>query len=393
MTFTAAGTGAGEYGASTISLTTHTVGDLVLVVVLNISNATVSCTGVSSSNATWTPLTSSFAGTTQAATGRAFIGKVTAASAATLTASWSGTAPSGILIAYQEFSSSNGFSAVSLDTSGHVDSSGTNNWASLTPANAAELYFGYCWCTTGYSSAGTSGYTYVADGQGDAFAYRLSCPAGTATFPAFTDGAEAFGIMVLVTDAAAAGNPGPVVVRAPAQVPAGPPARQNVSRVIMAPGTVVIPETSPGLELSGFGSFSELSGSVINSVTVTVTEHQSDASQAPCTFELWDYSGTPAQIGATQTGNQSTGTGNVSTAVFTGITYAQLATLRVRVYGHAPSGSGFTESVDAVQLTVSYTPPAGGSGPSAGSDSVSAAEPVTQRIGVGPPLTARAWVS
>ena len=42
--------------------------------------------------------------------------------------------------------------------------------------------------------------------------------------------------------------------------------------------------------------------------------------------------------------------------MFTGVTYAQLATLRVRVYGNALSGSGYTESVDSVGITVSYTP-------------------------------------
>ena len=94
----------------------------------------------------------------------------------------------------------------------------------------------------------------------------------------------------------------------------------------------------------------------IGSVTVAVTEHQSSAAQAPCTFELWVYSSTPVIIGTTQTGTASISGGNVSSAVFTGVTYAQLATLRVRVYGNALSGSGYTESVDSVGITVSYTP-------------------------------------
>ena len=61
-----------------------------------------------------------------------------------------------------------------------------------------------------------------------------------------------------------------------------------------------------------------------------MTEYQSSSAQASCTFELWDYSGAPAQIGSVQTGTASTSSSNVSSAVFTGVTYSQLATLRVR---------------------------------------------------------------
>ncbi len=92
---------------------------------------------------------------------------------------------------------------------------------------------------------------------------------------------------------------------------------------------------------------------------VSVTEHQGSIAQAPCTFELWN--GTSARIGAVQTGTASTSTGNVSTAIFTGVTYAQLATLRVRVYGHAAI-AGYAESADSVSLAVSYSPSSGAGG-------------------------------
>ena len=120
------------------------------------------------------------------------------------------------------------------------------------------------------------------------------------------------------------------------------------------------PETSPGLEVYGFGSFPAVGASdTIEWVQVAVTEHQSSASMAACTFELWDYSGTPARIGSAQAGTASTSTSNVSTAVFTGVTYAQLSALRVRVYGHS-AAAGYTESADGVALTVSYMPYSGG---------------------------------
>ena len=120
------------------------------------------------------------------------------------------------------------------------------------------------------------------------------------------------------------------------------------------------PVQSPGLELSGFSISGPGAADTINSVTVAVTEHQSNAAQNPAVFELWDYSGTPTQIGADQEGAASTSTGNVSSATFTGVTYTMLATLRVRVYGNASPGSGHIESVDGVSLVVNYTAAPGG---------------------------------
>ncbi len=113
-------------------------------------------------------------------------------------------------------------------------------------------------------------------------------------------------------------------------------------------------QTSPGLELSGFTITGPGPRDTINNVTVAVTEHQSSASAQPCTIELWDYSGVPAQIGATALGARSVSTSNASTATFPGVTYPQLATLRVRVRGNA--ATGLAESVGGVALTVNYTP-------------------------------------
>ena len=118
------------------------------------------------------------------------------------------------------------------------------------------------------------------------------------------------------------------------------------------PGDLPRPGTVRIRTFSAIGS-----SDTIEWVQVAVTEHQSDNAQAPCTFELWDYSGTPARIGTAQTGTASTSTGNISSALFTGVTYAQLATLRVRIYGHSDS-PGLTESADGANLTISYSPAA-----------------------------------
>ena len=125
--------------------------------------------------------------------------------------------------------------------------------------------------------------------------------------------------------------------------------------VAVTPAAAASPLVSPALEMSGFAIAGPDSNDIINSVTVAVTEHQSSASAGPCTFQLWDYSVFPAaQIGAARSGTVSTLSSNTSTATFTGVTYPQLATLRVRVYGTSVPGYGLL--VDSASITVNYTP-------------------------------------
>lgn len=114
--------------------------------------------------------------------------------------------------------------------------------------------------------------------------------------------------------------------------------------------------TSPGLELSGFGVSGPGPADMINSVTVSVTEYQSDLAAQPCTIQLWDYSGaTPVQVGPTKIGARSTSNTNVSQATFYGgLTPASLPNLRVRLYGNA--ATGLAENVGGVGLFVNYTP-------------------------------------
>lgn len=116
-------------------------------------------------------------------------------------------------------------------------------------------------------------------------------------------------------------------------------------------------QTSPGLEAYGFDTSSVPSGSTINSVTVSFIGFVSNTSRlAAPTYELWD--GTTAKIGATQTGTNATSSSTTNTFSFTGVTYSQLATLRVRIYGKGggTSTSG-TFSVDYVTINIDYTEP------------------------------------
>jgi hypothetical protein len=139
-----------------------------------------------------------------------------------------------------------------------------------------------------------------------------------------------------------------------------PPAGQAQAQQAAAAGAalpVVFTVTSPGLEGYGFGSFAQVpAGSVITSVIANVVQHGSDAGITAPSYQLWD--GTAALIGSAA-GNASLAPGNTDSVVFTGVTYSQLATLRLRINAGSVTGnSGATVSADAAGLSVSWAPAA-----------------------------------
>lgn len=210
MTWTATGAWVSAH-ATTLAVNNQAVGNLLLVGVLNTSNNTVWCTGLSGGGATWTPFGVKFSisvfGFPEYAT--LFAGTVTATGAGTVTPSWSGTAPASYYLDGHEFHSSVG--SWSLDVQGNLDSAGTTSWASLTPASSGELYFGFEDNAGSASGGTTSGYVYNLNPSGLGQAYNLSCPSGVATFPVWADTDGRAGIMVLVQETggggAASGRP------------------------------------------------------------------------------------------------------------------------------------------------------------------------------------------
>lgn len=186
-------------GLSSFSLTPANVNDLIMVAVYNAVSSAVYATSLSSSNVTWVPY-DHFTGTNNASTMSIFAGQVNAASAATVTVTWSGTTPTTMVqVDGQEFSSSVG--AWMLDTAGHIDvvSPGTNTWASLTPAGSGELYFGYAGASATATVGSTSGYTYTIDLKGDCVAYDAACTS-SAQAPVWGNSVQIFGSMVLVKE-------------------------------------------------------------------------------------------------------------------------------------------------------------------------------------------------
>jgi hypothetical protein len=132
--------------------------------------------------------------------------------------------------------------------------------------------------------------------------------------------------------------------------------RRDRAKVYVA----VPPEVSDALELASFGTFAAVGASdIINSVTIAVNQFQSNTLMGAPVIELWDFSGSGALM-ASYTGAKSTSPANVDTFTFDGPTYAQLATLRVRVYGNqgtAPRGA--VQYLNWTSLTVIFIPAAG----------------------------------
>jgi Protein of unknown function (DUF4038)/Putative collagen-binding domain of a collagenase len=202
MTWSAVGTAHGSHTAA-CSLSNQALTNLLVLEVINVSNNTVTCTGISGGGATWAMVGTPFNGSNNSYSASLFLGTVTGTGAQTATPTWSGTTPGEYEIAAQEFHSTAGSWIV--DTRGSIDTSSSNaNWASLTATQGAgELYWGFA-CNGGAASAGsTTGYVYNAnvDTWDDGMAYNVNCP-GTATYPVWGDTGEAFGLMVQVYETA-----------------------------------------------------------------------------------------------------------------------------------------------------------------------------------------------
>lgn len=172
-TWTNNGALAEHSNVSSFSLTPAAVGDLVLVAVAQQSNKTVTATALASTNATWT-LLGTFKGSNNTRTIALFQGVVSAASAATVTVTWSGTAPAVIRIATQEFTSSTG----SFSQDGSIATmdvvTAQTNWPVMSPGAANELYWGYNIVQGTVTNGTQPDFVYTKDASGNTSAYNLA---------------------------------------------------------------------------------------------------------------------------------------------------------------------------------------------------------------------------
>jgi hypothetical protein len=197
MAITSVGSFTQAHNSNTFSLTTSTVGDLLVFAVANQSNSTVTATALSSSHVTWT-LVSHHAGTNVSTTDTAiFVGKVTSATTATVTITWSGTAPAGDDISGHEFSVTSGdWSVVSADTT-NIENT-TDSWPSVA-AGSGNLLFGFANNAGAVTVGSTSGYTYSASLNNNGVAFNPNCPSGS-TAPAWGDSNAISGLIVVVQE-------------------------------------------------------------------------------------------------------------------------------------------------------------------------------------------------
>lgn len=195
MTFAAVGSSVTD-GGSSFNLTPAAVGDLIIVITV-CASTTVKATGLSSSNVTWSVL----AGPSQAPQNSfwvtAFIGKVTSASLASVTVSYSGSAPATFNNLH-EFSTTHGFALVALDASGLTGSGATTAYPTLTPTQGAgELYYGYAYNNAAASAGSTSGYSYFVDTSSNGACWNPAC-ANSAQTPTWADTSSRDGMAVLL---------------------------------------------------------------------------------------------------------------------------------------------------------------------------------------------------
>ena len=118
MTWGAVGPAIFQPNTSSFSLTPGGTGDLILIQVINEDNDTVFASALSSSNVTWTQLGTTINYGPGNVTAVVFAGTVTSTSTATVTISWTGSAPGNIRTGAQEFSSTAG--SWTLDTQGDL---------------------------------------------------------------------------------------------------------------------------------------------------------------------------------------------------------------------------------------------------------------------------------
>jgi hypothetical protein len=198
LTFSPVGT-IGSATAKTFTLTPGTTGDFILLWVTS-ETAADYATVAASSNVTWSVLVAHHAFTNNAGIVQTvFIGQVTSTSGATVTITTAAGSPT-LRIAWQEFSNTLGYAAVTLDASGTVDLASGGTMPPVTPARANDLYCGYVYDNGSGSAGSTSGFTYQLDPNTNQLAYKASCANSTQT-PNIGDANGTSGIAVMLYEA------------------------------------------------------------------------------------------------------------------------------------------------------------------------------------------------
>jgi hypothetical protein len=276
MTWTTTGSLIQANNVNSFSLTPAGTGHLILLEIINLSNSTVVVNSLSSTNVTWTQIATR-TGANTTGTASLFSGKVTAASAATVTLTWSGTAPATSHIDGREFITSLG--AWVADVVGILDvaSPGTNAWPTITPSGSNELYWGNTTCIGVATAGSTTGYVYTIDSISNGEAYNLSVSA--ASHPVWGSTNQTLGIVVLMKDLTPSQNIAGVAAQVAVSVGAG-----------LAKGYGRFPASPLGItvELLLGGVWVDISTYVQQRADISITSGEPDETAAiqPATMSL-----------------------------------------------------------------------------------------------------------
>lgn len=196
-TFTYVGPKQTPVESNPFSLTTYTIGDIVLLEVA-LSGTGITVSGVSGGNCTWTQIVAPVNISALAGYASIWLGTVTSTGAANVTLTFSGGTPSTIRPIVDEFSVSTGAASVQLDNYVVLDNAaGTNTVPTATPSGSGELLWGYAHDMNSSTAGSTPGVLYEIDGNGNGTNYDLSVSAPTTVV--WGDSSHNGGITALLT--------------------------------------------------------------------------------------------------------------------------------------------------------------------------------------------------
>lgn len=169
-------------------------------------------TGISNSgNVTWSVLVShQVFSASNAVTETVFIGQVNSTASQAQTIAFNAGSP-GLRIGWQEFSTTAGYSSITLDAFGTTDTASGGHFPAVTPARSGDTYWSFVWDNGTGSAGSTSGYTYAVDGvHGNLQCYNTSCANAVQTpdIGDTADGTAGIGVMVYEAPAASVAGSG-----------------------------------------------------------------------------------------------------------------------------------------------------------------------------------------
>jgi RHS repeat-associated protein len=200
---------------STLSVSPQNVGDAMVLAVGVFSGSAPTVTSVSGGNATWQKLTNTADSSTGTDT-ELWLGTVTATGSSNITVTYSGSVSSNnIELNAQEYTNGTGAStAWSGDVAGSSQnhtSSTTVTFPSLTPSASGEAYVGYGDETNDTGGGTTSGFTYDATSDLNAFIYNTNVSSAVSPSATQSPAGESDTVGALLRASVGGSGTGPVV--------------------------------------------------------------------------------------------------------------------------------------------------------------------------------------